>query len=65
MYDIWKELSDVWKNRIIQNANTEAVAEDQEETDQMILMAEGKHPPGRSAYLGEEEVLAFLAYPSA
>jgi hypothetical protein len=54
-----ERLSDVRK---IQKTNTGAVAEDQEETDQMALVAEGKHP-GRSAYPGEEE--AFLAYPSA
>lgn len=41
------------------------MAEDQEETDQTVLVAEGKHL-GRSAYLGEEEAfLAFQAYPSA
>ena len=52
------------EKQIIKKTNTEAVAvaEDQEETDQMILVeGEGNHQ-GRSAYLGEE---AALAYPSA
>ena len=52
------------EKQIIQKTNTGAVAEDQEETDQTILVAEGKHP-GKFAYLGVEGALAFLAFPSA
>jgi len=51
-------------NNTIQKTNTGAVAEDQEETDRMIPVAEGKYRT--SACLEEqEEALAFLAYPLA
>lgn len=61
--DIRRGLNDVWKNKI-QKTNTGAVGEDQEETDQTNLVAEGNYP-GRSAFLAAEAVLAFRAYPSA